>query len=315
MAPDYIKFGVSYLSKEYVLSHPLIEWETITRFDNSLGDSVQNIKSATGYLSFPCERGGNIKTVLRVKVSPCFKSIDGSIHKAYNQIFRGLDYNANVYSYHDHCKMLETLERYYNIDLEGSSIENIEVGKNIPVPRFCNPLEKMIKGSFIMFRGNGYISSDRYPNDGYMRVFRMTDKVIIKVYDKGSQYSQGPILRIEVKISSNVVIKSKLGVKTLQDTLWPDRWQAWQEYLSELLDDMTIVDSVLSDDMTVKDAKRWSDAINPTWLNEVGKDKKYRERKQLVSLIEKYNRDQLEKYIHSQAAMVGPEYLNMQKRD
>lgn len=142
-----------------------------------------------------------------------FINLQGSLHKYWN---RG-EHNYNIFTEEGFNEVIGQLKNELNINPSNIRIKALEVGVNIEPPLAPGIV---INHCFIHKRKDieQQISNDR----GKFHQAEH-DRYILKIYDKGLQYSQpNELLRIEIKYKNWSPFRSE-GIKTLADFIAKDK--------------------------------------------------------------------------------------------
>ena len=159
--------------------------------------------------------------------------LKGSIHKYANH---GV-HNFDQFTFKRLALAIYQLSSELKFDLDKAVVHSFEFGLNL-ITQF-NPTEYF--SSLISYKGKQFNNYD--VGDGKQCLL---DKYIVKIYDKGKQYSCGSnILRIEVKVLKMAAVK--LGIVYLKDLLNIEVWQRCMEHLLEVLDALIIFEKLNTD--------------------------------------------------------------------
>lgn len=195
-------------------------------------DDIDNIRQNKA-LNFDTFRSYQVAKYkgLRIKISSRYCRIDGSLHKYKNDG----EHNTDDFDYYDLEKVLSDLYNEVGINPETAIIQNIEVGVNLRLG--YNPLqftESIIK------------RKTHYPEQNSIGAIFRHSQYSIKIYSKSKQekkYAKDNILRLEIRFEKMIEARKKLGkIETLDDLLNPLFWIYSGRCISEVLNDIDIID-------------------------------------------------------------------------
>jgi hypothetical protein len=287
---DFLKLNVSYLSESEFLNNPQIELK-------------QSVNRNTGEMGYPI-KGEYLN--LDIKLNPKIKEISGSIHKLRNEIKTSQNQNYDDFTFDDVREMIFHLKEVFNLDLDITIIQNLEIGLNINTDKLP---ERILNENLIVCNNKTPSKNKDYNRKGKYIEFE-TSQCIVKIYDKGKQYDRKEnILRFECKIKRNEFL-NKFGINTLNDLLIRDHLKALQDYLFETFSKCVVVDDLSPETITEpKEREIFTKGINPlTWTSLKGMQKK-RFKDSFVKILDKYSLNTIQKEIESKLRAKGKELL------
>lgn len=287
---DFIKLNVSYLTETALLNNPLIKWD-------------KNYSDETGELKHPIKgKYFNMDIIL----NPTLRIIKGSIHILRNEIKTAYNQNYDDFTFDDAKEMILHLRDVFNLDLDKTIIENLEIGLNIHTNK--TP-ERILNENLIVWNDKMPSINNNYNGKGKYIEF-VTIQYYIKIYDKGKQYDRPEnILRFECKIIRNEFL-SKYGIRTLNDLLVKDHLKRLQAFLFESFTLCVVVDDLSPKTISEpKEREIFTKGINPIiWASIKGMQKK-RFKVSFFELLEKYSLNTIHKEIESKLRAKGKELL------
>lgn len=221
---DFTKIRVKHPDIQGIRNNPRLDW------DQRTNEKTGEIKECTAVYH------GLVFQILGGQ----YLNISGSLHKHWNSINGKGEQNYNDFSRYDLSLTVETFCKTFDLDPGNCIVENIEFGVNItpPVP-VTNILNAAIhhKGKPFYWKRSLFMN---YLECEHRQYF-------VKFYDKGLQFSQGEILRFEVKTRKMEYI-SRAKIETLSDLL---KYENLTVLGSMLKDNFSLI---LFDDPTVNTA-------------------------------------------------------------
>lgn len=310
---DFIKSLNTKLDIQELLKNPLLEFES--KFNVNTGE-INESRKITEYQDITFEI-----------VKDRYVNMFGSLHKYSN---KG-KHNYNDFTFSCLIDTIIDLQQNFNINPHSVPINNIEFAVNINTS--FNP-KSFIQRNIINFKGK-QASISTFKGKGYLKEF-ITDRYIIKIYDKGLQFNRPEnIFRFEVKVLKMEHLKN-VGVKTLSDLLNYEVLNSLGNLLAETFDNLLTYDNSLNiDELTAKEQKIYQNGINPMfWENlkpdtnnykhgskntQYKKDRKtyYRKLEQFKNLIQKYDLNRIQNDLSGQIKNKWNELLKIdsKKRD
>ena len=293
---DFIKSLNIKTDIQELLNNPLLEFES--KFNVNTGEANETRKTAK-YQDITFEIANNK-----------YVNIKGSLHKYSNEG----KHNYNNFSFSRLIDVIIDLYQKFNINPQLVPINNIEFAVNINTS--FNP-KIFIQRNIINYKGK-QASISTFKGKGYLKEF-ITNRYIVKVYDKGLQFNQPEnIFRFEVKVLKMEHLK-KIGITTLFDLLSFDKLDSLGNILVETFDNLLIYDNSINlDELTAKEQKTYQNGINPLfWENlkpdtsnykhgnkntQYKKDRKtyYRKLEQFKNLINKYKSNKIQNDLSGQ---------------
>jgi hypothetical protein len=288
---DFIKLNVSYLTESELLNNPLIEWKQETNLNT--GEMIYPIKGK--YYN------------LDIKINPTRKEITGSIHKLRNELKMSQNQNFNDFTYDDLKEMIFHLNEIFNLVLNDTIIENLEIGLNINTDK--TP-ERILNDNLIVWKFKTPTKNKEYNGKGKYIDFE-TSQYYFKIYDKGIQYDLPEnILRIECKIIRNDFL-NKFGIHHLNDLLCENHLKTLQNFLFETFTECVIVDDLSPETITEpKEREIFIKGINSkNWTSFQNRTTKKRFKDDFIQVVEKYSLNTIYKEIESKLRAKGKELL------
>jgi hypothetical protein len=236
---------------------------------------------------------------LRFTFHPSRIELNGSLHTFFNQGF----HNYNDFNFRRLESVILELKNDFNIDVEKSVLNNLEIGVNIELPfspdKFLNQI--------IMHRGTPFTwqheKTKRYRECSHTQFF-------IKSYNKGIQHKLNRyILRFELKYIKMERI-NQIGIKTLLDLIKPGNLERFGNLIVNTFDEV-LIGNLKTDcsQLNQKDRELFIQGHNPAYWNELKPTdatapdykkqyKKYERRlKRFTELLERTGANQLKKEI------------------
>lgn len=236
-------------------------------------------------------------------------TIQGSIHKFYND---GVT-NANDFTLHQYYEALKQVEALVKIPIERFKIEYIEFGVNIETPVTARKLL-----TYIICDGRRRFAPMSIDNVKLgLQVGGKNSDSDIKVYDKGKQANtnEKSLLRIEVKVKKMRYFNrfGEDGIKTITDTLNPEKVGLLGQYLARLWGEFVIYDnSINKADLTNNEHIKLLEYKNPNYWAEMDFRKRYNERAAFDALMKKYSPSTIQAEI--QKAIIEKWFLLINKK-
>lgn len=287
---DFIKLKVSYLTETALLNNPLIKWD-------------KNYSDETGELKHPIKgKFFNMDIIL----NPTLRIIKGSIHILRNEIKTAYNQNYDDFTFDDAKEMILHLRDVFNLDLDKTTIENLEIGLNIHTKKAPDII---LNDNLIVWDCMTPTINEVYKGKGKFLNFKTT-QYHTKIYDKGKHYDRAEhILRFECKVIRNEFL-SKYGIKTLNDLLVKDHLKRLQAFLFESFTLCVVVDDLSPKTISEpKDREIFTKGINPIiWTSIKGMQKK-RFKESFFQILEKYSLNTIHKEIESKLRAKGKELL------
>ena len=198
------------------------------------------------------------------KTGILFLKIKGSIHKYWNYLNTGQDYNYNDFNINSIEETIQLIKRKYNLSKNGRLV-NLEFGLNIETS--FSPSEIIDKG-ILHLKGITHCKKNTYRGTGMFKEFGRYD-YWIKIYDKGKQFKLNRyILRLEIKFKRNRAI-SKHNINSLNDLFNQDSLELLYSCLRSHIEDLTIIDDISPPKcLTARERKLWNIFTNHQRYNE-----------------------------------------------
>ena len=178
----------------------------------------------------PTKAGGRLRCELQ-----------GSLHR----FGRGGLHNADDFTATDLMAVLNELVTAYGIDPFLSRLNNVEFGVNVRLPF---PVS-LVLDNLISYKNRPFVRV-REPGNGYAYYQALTQRYVIKLYDKGDQYNlPGNMLRVEVKVlKMEYLTRQRVQLDTLADLLTVTNYGALlvETFGQILFDDPTINPAILT---------------------------------------------------------------------
>ena len=213
-------------------------------------------------------------------------TIQGSIHKFYND---GLT-NANDFTLHEYYEALKQVEALVKIPIERFRITYIEFGINIETSITARKLL-----TYIVSDGRRrFAQLDTKDIKKGLQIDGKELEYQLKIYDKGKQSNTNEknLLRIEVKAKKIRYFKrfGEDGIKTITDTLNPEKVGLLGQYLAKLWSELIIYDNSINEaDLTNDEQKKLLRYINPVYWVEMDFRKRYNEKAAFESIMKKHS--------------------------
>ncbi|MCF6185707.1 MAG: FecR domain-containing protein, partial [Bacteroidales bacterium] len=316
------KSGLNYSKKDwkknrdvYLNGEAFFEIKKGSKFNVKTGETNENKKIA------------KYQNITFEIINNNYVNINGSLHKYSNK-------GIHNYDDFDLEKLFNTIKDLYykfNINPCLTPINNIEFAVNINTS--FNP-KSFIQHNIINYKGK-QASINTFKGKGYLKEF-ITNRYIVKVYDKGLQFKQSKnIFRFEVKVLKMEHLKN-IGIKNLADILKPRVLNDLGSLLVETFNNLLIFDNTVNfDELTNKEQKIYQNGINPMFWenlkpnannyehgnndNQYKKDRKtyYRKLEQFKNLIKKYNDNTIQNKLAEQIKNKWNGLINIdiEKRD
>ena len=286
---DFIKSLDIRTDIQELLNNPSLKFEG--KYNVKTGETNETRKTAI-YQDITFE-------ILKNKKDHIYVNLFGSLHKYSNEG----KHNYNDFSFDSLIDTIIDLYRKFKINPHFVPINNIEFAVNINTS--FNP-KSYIQRNIINYKGK-QASIKPFHGKGYLKEF-ITNRYIIKVYDKGLQFKKKKnIFRFEVKVLKMEYLKS-VGIKNLSDLLNAEKLNNLGSLLIETFDNLLIYDSSINiDELTAKELNIFQNGINPIFWENLKPDSKnyknenkdvrykkdrktyYRKLEQFKNLINKYN--------------------------
>lgn len=283
--------------------------------NNDALDFFQSSNVATGELH-PFQTLNADYKALRFRLSPSTTkpneyrfTIHGSIHKFYND---GLT-NANDFTLHQYYEALKQVEALVKIPIERFKIENIEFGVNIKTQITARKLL-----TYIICDGwRRFAQLDAKDIKKGLQIGGKNSDSEIKIYDKGKQSgtNEKNLLRIEVKVKKLRYFNrfGKNGIKTISDTLNPEKVGLLGQYLAKLWNEFIVYDNSIKEaDLTNDEEKSLLKYKNPVYWSEMDFRRRYNERAAFDALMKKYSPSAIQSEI--QKAIIEKWFLLVNKK-
>ncbi|MBK3519728.1 hypothetical protein [Carboxylicivirga marina] len=262
---DYIKALSVFVNTEKLLQ--CHELSFTTPFDESTGE-IHRRKSKVAQYKGMCLalKGSELK-------------ITGSLHKMKND---GC-HNYDDFKYDDVCRIINELGFLIGANATEIPLNNLEFGVNLAID--YNPslfLRDLLTHRSIPF--NTTKTSSKHFCQAEHHTYRM------KIYNKGLQYSQGNILRIELKYNKMRNL-NKIGLNSLSDLMNLDIWIKLGSILANEFNQVIYVNSSIDiQKLSVKERLFYKKVDNPKyWTGDEPRHKKLRSRKKLSQIIDDYS--------------------------
>lgn len=284
---DFIKLNISYLSKTGLLQNSLFTWSQVTDLQ-------------TGEMKYPIK--GKYKN-LDIKINPTRKELSGSIHKLRNELKTSQNQNYDDFRFIDFLEMVQHLKDVFNLDLNKTIIENLEIGMNIHTDK--EP-ERILNENLVTWNYMTPTKNKTYNGTGKYIEYE-TSQYYFKIYDKGKQYDRTEnILRIEYKVKRNE-FSAKLGIRTLSDLTHITNIEPLTEFLYRTFDMCLIVDNLTSEYITEpKDRELFIKGTNPfTWATFKNRATRKRLKDNFERILKDYKLDTIKIELSKQLKIKG----------
>jgi len=213
--------------------------------------------------------------------------VKNSIHKLHNVLETNENHNHNDFTYSQLHKIIEYLKSKI-IHISSNKLTQLEFGLNIQTSR---PAEEIISKYFLMHKLSKHTLIKNINCDGYLMAFEHYN-FIIKVYDKAKQYNikDRNILRFEIKFTDKSEF-NPLGVYTISDLTNKEVLNNLFEKLLQRFDELLIVDDFFEEEIPSSDFHKLNMFSSPSYwerLKKYSREYKSKQKKQYLSLLEKY---------------------------
>lgn len=270
-----------------------IQYTEKSRFENFImsSENYENVQGRynirTGEEEFPYKT--KLDDVLELKICKKTAFVQNSLHKLYNKINEGIDHNHNDFTY---SKLIKTLDYVSDkiIDSTCTKITNLEFGLNVQI---FEKAEVLVEKKVFNFQDQNYNANRDFKGKGKLKQFTKSD-YLIKIYDKAKQYDLDQnLLRFELKLTRARSI-NKHKIYCLDDLRDEEKLQSlFKEYISRF-DQLIILDPYQDEIFETKqEAMKMLRYMNPNYwehiINESSRTTKARNKKEFLSLINKYN--------------------------
>ncbi|ADB41827.1 hypothetical protein [Spirosoma linguale] len=218
------------VSAEVLLKNPLLDFEG--RYSQTTGEiSTHKLTAKHRGLTFtltPRQKGG-----YRVEAN-------GSIHR----FSRGGVHNADDFTAADLLAALDEFVTTYGVNPFTSRLNNVEFGVNVVLPF---PVSTVLS-NLISYKNRPFTKE---PGDGFTYYQCLTQRYVVKLYDKGSQYDlPDNVLRVEVKVlKMEYLTRRGIRLDWLADLLNVENYGPLGALLVETFTE------ILFDEPTIKPAK------------------------------------------------------------
>ena len=233
---------------------------------------------------------------LELRVTKQNSVLSNSLHKYYNINKYGQEQGNHNYNNFPYKSMIESLDKmeegFKGLNLNDGYLQSLEFGFNLLVQ---NPPRYYLENNFLLFEHKAPVIN-KGTNAMIYKKFEHGN-LAWKVYDKGTQYGlKNNVLRIEIVLGS--IELRKLGINTLKDLRSHDNLSLLYSRFMESFKGFTIVDSRFQrDDLPEVFVCDLGNRLEPSyWSQKRGKNNLFRDKKELIDMIEKNNLNTTELY-------------------
>ncbi|WP_353099662.1 hypothetical protein [Myroides odoratus] len=244
--------------------------EKLTR--SSCFNFKQNVEINGGILSYPLR--AKYKNI-DINITEKKVVISGSLHKFYNVLYFEEEQNYSKFYYCQLKQVISVMRELFSLDEIEYKINVLEIGFNIPVQI---PVKDIINSKILMYDYKEHSKLNNYNNRGYLKEFSTSD-YLIKIYDKGSQFSlTEDLIRFEVKIKRSRILR-KFKIFDIADLLKESVLRRLFDFYMDRIAKLNIVDYDIYNSLasTVKaNLDKWT---NPnTWKTYKVQNYSYKQR-------------------------------------
>lgn len=233
---------------------------------------------------------------LELRVTEQNAVLSNSLHKYYNINKYGQEQGNHNYNHFPYKSMIESLDKmeegFKGLNLNDGYLQSLEFGFNLLVQ---NSPKYYLENNFLLFEHKAPVIN-KGTNAMIYKKFEHGN-LAWKVYDKGTQYGlKNNVLRIEIVLGS--IELRKLGIYTLKDLRIEGKLLLLFSRFMESFKGFTIVDSRFErDDLPKTFVCDLGNRLEPSyWSQKRGKNNLFRDKKELINMIEKYNLNTTELY-------------------
>ncbi|MCL1942951.1 MAG: hypothetical protein FWF54_05315 [Candidatus Azobacteroides sp.] len=223
-------------------------------------------------------------------------SFAGSLHKFHN----GNDTNYNDFTFADLYRALQSLNRYFNIELTTAHIHSIEIGVNLEL----DYKPEIILRNIICYKNKSF---DNLSSKGKRwGVICEYEDYTIKLYDKGHQTRIAGIgkyiLRYEIKLHRQRMVKP-FNISTLADLQSVEKVAPLLGLLIEKLNEIIFFDFKFKGaGLSESKLLAWKQYSNPNFWKDLNKKQRYKARQRYEVLRGKYGCIDWAKYCINEVA-------------
>ncbi|KIC61722.1 hypothetical protein [Chryseobacterium taiwanense] len=224
---------------------------------------------------------GKIGSLVYV-INPQSAYIENSIHKYYNLIMTGKEYNYNDFSY---CDLVQTLDELLNefpeYDFLDTKITSLEFGFNLAVD--INVKDLIEKNVLLYNFKPHYVFED---NKNFVLKKFKSGNHIFKIYDKGRQNKLDyELLRVELKYNTKEL--KKLGIINFLDLYNPNKNLGLFNDFMKKFDDLIIIDDRFTEGLSKEEIANLGNKLEYSYWKrkDFSESTKSRHKKKLLKFI------------------------------
>jgi len=222
---DFIRFALPKKNVEAFRNHPeLTGWQFKVNGDGN-GDVVAE------YSKWPTPKDYLLEiSIIRPEKKPAYVKIEGSLHYFHN----GTKDNSNQFSIQQLKAAINSLAHKFDFEPADAVLRCFEFGVNIITP---DSPKSFLQG-LVMHKGTQFTNKS-----GRKKNFYHCDHSakVVKVYDKGLQFTAGNILRFEIRYRKMQPV-AKHGIKTLADLMDNSKLKKLAVELNDTLLELVVYD-------------------------------------------------------------------------
>lgn len=250
---DYISLDITYLGRDYLENHELLNFGTPGIFD---GETAEFRRQK----GFKPEREANYKNLVFEIYRNNKIFLKGSLHKYWN----GGKHNYNNFDITALKDVIDDLHRKFMINSLQTSIHHLEFGLNLyNLPYYTGSVIKNVLVNFGMGKSPKEFKNIHHKSPSEFKCVKR-DWYILKIYDKAKKYGRSEnILRFEAKILKMRGIKN-IGIVNLGDLLQEESLKNLGKLLLSFWDDVLINDWTIEEHGLIReDQIKLKDWRNP----------------------------------------------------